>query len=242
MRQTIEIIFEDEELIIVNKPANVLTIPDRHDADKLSVYRFLSDRSEEKIYIVHRLDRETSGILCFAKNETAHRNLSMQFEHKDVQKIYYALIDGVMHDEAGVIDKAIGEHPTIPGKMSISKKGKESLTHYAVKERFKNFTLVEADIKTGRMHQIRIHFQSIGYPLAVDSLYGRRDVFYLSELKQKKFRLGKLEEERPIISRCTLHAFRLSLLHPTTGERIEFEAEPPKDFSAVLSQLRKWGK
>ncbi len=241
MKQPIQIIFEDDDLIIVNKAADVLTIPDRFDTGKLSVYRYLSDRAPEKIYIVHRLDRETSGVLCFAKNEASHRHLSMQFEHKEAQKIYYALLDGVMQEDSGTIDKPIGEHPAIPGKMIVSQKGKESLTLWQAVERFKNFTLVEADIKTGRTHQIRVHFQSIGYPLAVDSLYGRRDAFFLSEVKQKKYRLGKHAEEEPLMSRSSLHAFRLSLNHPVSGKRLTFEAEPPKDFSAVLNQLRKWG-
>jgi 23S rRNA pseudouridine955/2504/2580 synthase/23S rRNA pseudouridine1911/1915/1917 synthase len=126
--------------------------------------------------------------------------------------------------------------------MVIASRGKASLTLYRVMERFRNYTLVEANIKTGRMHQIRVHFQSIGYPLAVDAIYGRTEAFLLSAVKQNKFQLGKEQEERPLISRSTLHAARLAFDHPRTGQRMNFEANLPKDFDAVVKQLRKWGK
>ncbi|MCB0593445.1 MAG: RluA family pseudouridine synthase, partial [Phaeodactylibacter sp.] len=128
-----------------------------------------------------------------------------------------------------------------PGKMTVAKKGKSAVTHYKVAERFRQFTLVEARIETGRTHQIRVHFESIGHPLAVDSLYGRREAFFLSEVKLKRYQLGRDEEERPLMSRMPLHAWKLALEHPHTGERMEFEAPLPKDFAAVLKQLRKWG-
>jgi 23S rRNA pseudouridine1911/1915/1917 synthase len=236
------VIYDDDDLIIVNKPADILSILDRFDTTKPSVVGYLRERYE-KVMTVHRLDRETSGIMVFARNEAAHRNLSMQFEHKDtVQKIYYALLDGVLPNEEGIMDKSIGEHPTIPGKMMATAQGKPSLTLYKVVERFKHYTLAEAEIKTGRTHQIRVHFQSIGYPLAVDAVYGRKASLFLSEIKQNRFRLGKYEEERPLMQRTTLHAFRLQFLHPTTETVVSFEADPPKDFAALLNQLRKWGK
>lgn len=239
-KNVIEIIYEDNDLIIVNKPAEILTIPDRL-GEKPSVVGFLRQHFD-KVMTVHRLDRETSGIICFAKHEAAHRHLSIQFEHKTVQKIYLALLDGNLHTEEGEIDKPIGEHPSVAGKMCVSRLGKPSLTLFRVRARFKHFTLVEANIKTGRTHQIRVHFQSIGYPLAIDALYGRRDGVLLSEVKQKGFRLAKFADEQPIMSRCTLHAFRLELQQPTTGEPLVFEAQPPKDFRALLTQLEKWGK
>ncbi len=240
--KNLEIIYDDDDIIIVNKPADLLTIPDRFAADKLSVSKLLTAQFG-KIFILHRLDRETSGILVFAKNEHAHRNISMQFDHKEgVEKVYYALLNGVLHQESGEIDKPIGENPAVPGKMMItSQLGKPSLTLYRVAERFKNYTLVEADIRTGRTHQIRVHFQCIGYPLAADRLYGTRPELFLSDIKKRGFRLSKETEELPIMARTTLHAFRLSFTHPTTGEKVSFEAPPPKDFTALLKQLRKWG-
>ena len=234
-----ELLHEDEHLLVVNKPAGLLTIPDRA-GNKDSLLGALEKRYG-KVFVVHRLDRETSGILCFARTAEAHRNLSMQFEHHTADKFYYALIDGELHHDEGEIDKPIGEHPVVPGKMAIVKNGKASLTFYRVTERFPHFTLVEVLIKTGRTHQIRVHFQSIGYSLAVDALYGRRPAFYLSEIKGKTYKSGKHSaEERPLMERTSLHAARLRLDHPATGERVEFRTELPKDFAAVLNQLRKW--
>ncbi len=237
---TYELLYEDECLIVVGKPAGLLTIPDRM-GNKDSLLGML-EKKYGKVFVVHRLDRETSGVLCFARTEQAHRHLSMQFERHTTDKFYFALIDGVLHHEEGEIDKPIGEHPTAAGKMTVTNSGKPSLTFYRVAERFKRYTLAEVLIKTGRTHQIRVHFQSIGYSLAVDALYGRRAAFYLSEIKGKSYKSGKhSEEERPLMERTSLHAARLRLDHPVTGERMEFIAELPKDFAAVLSQLRKWG-
>ena len=180
--------------------------------------------------------------MIFAKTAEAHRDLSIQFENHQTSKIYIALLDGVLNHETGEIDKPIAPHSSIAGKMVIAKRGKDSLTLYKVLEKFKHFTLVEAVIKTGRTHQIRVHFQSMGYPLAVDALYGRKASIFLSEIKSKKrFNIGKFEEERPIMSRSTLHAYKLTFRHPSTQEMMSFEAEMPKDFSALLNQLRKWG-
>ena len=233
-----ELIHEDKDVLVVSKPAGLLTIPDRFGNTDSLLEALRKDFGD--VWVVHRLDRETSGILCFARNEAAHRHLSMQFEHHTTDKFYLALVDGVLHHDEGEIDKPIGEHPTIPGKMVVASWGKASLTFFRVRERFKHFTLVEAQLKTGRTHQIRIHFQSIGYPLAVDALYGRRQGFFLSEVKGKKYKSGKYSgEEKPLMSRTSLHAYRLRFDHPVSGERLEFEAPLPKDFNAVLNQLRK---
>ncbi len=236
-----EILHEDADVLVVSKPAGLLTIPDRF-GNKDSLQAIL-ERRYGKVFVVHRLDRETSGLLCFARTEAAHRHLSMQFEHHTADKFYLVLVDGLVHHEEGEIDKPIGPHPSISGKMMISNQGKPSLTFYRVLERFKQFTLLEALIKTGRTHQIRVHFQSIGYALAVDELYGRRPAFFLSEVKGKTYRSGKHSDaERPLMERTSLHASRLRIDHPSTGERLEFQAELPKDFNAVLNQLRKWGQ
>lgn len=234
-----ELIHEDADLLVVHKPAGLLTIPDRSGAQPSLLGQL--EKVYGKVFVVHRLDRETSGILCFARTEAAHRHLSIQMERHTADKYYFALLEGVLHHEEGEIDKPIGEHPRIPGKMAIVHPGKPSLTFYRVAERFKHFTLVEVLIKTGRTHQIRVHFESIGYPLAVDALYGRRPAFFLSEIKGKSYKSGKhSEEERPILDRTSLHSARLRLDHPVTGERMEFKTELPKDFAALLSQLRKW--
>ncbi len=236
-----QILHETSDFIIVNKPADLLSIPDRFLTGKPNVLQQLQAKYGDTIFVCHRIDRETSGIMVFARNEAAHRSINMQFENRTTEKIYYAIVEGVLHETEGEINKPIGTHPTIPNKQIIAKTGKPSLTLFKLIEQFKGYALVEADIKTGRMHQIRVHFQSIGYPLAVDSIYGRKTNFCLSEIKHKKFKLGKyVEDERPLMSRTTLHAFRLVFDDPTTGERLRFEADPPKDFLAMLQQLRKW--
>ena len=237
----LDIVFEDEAVVIVNKPSGMLSIPDRFGLEKDNLLARLRNKFES-IYTVHRLDKETSGILCFARTEEAHKDLSRQFEKRTVKKLYLTLLDGHLHQEAGILDKPIAPHPVIKGKMMIATKGKPSVTHWKVIERFQNYSLVEADIKTGRTHQIRVHFEAMGYPLAVDAVYGRKEAFYVSELKHKRYKSRKFEEERPLISRSILHASKLQLAHPYTKEVMTFEAPLPKDFKAVLQQLRKWGK
>jgi len=237
---TIELIYEDEDFVIVNKPAGMLTIPDRFVPEKENLSNLLSDLMGP-VWVVHRLDRETSGMLCFARNENAHRHLNEQFSNRTVDKVYSVLVEGRPLPPEGAIDKGIAPHPSIPGKMIASAQGKPSLTLYRVVDTFKAFSLVDANIKTGRTHQIRVHFASIGHPLTVDPLYGKRDAFFLSEVKQN-YNKSKREIERPIMERLTLHAARLSLDHPSTGERLTFQCDPPKDFRALLNQLGKWGR
>ena len=235
------IIYEDDDLIIINKPPFVLTIPDRYDPFKPNLLRGLRQQFDQ-VFTVHRLDKETSGVICFAKNEAAHQNLSLQFEKRTVNKTYYALVEGRLKESSGIVNKPIAKSTTKNGKMVINDRGKPSETHYKVVEEFKHFSLLEAAIKTGRTHQIRVHLESIGYPLAIDEIYGRKSAFYLSEVKLKRYHLGKGKEERPLMFRSSLHAYYLELDHPTTKKRMSFKAELPKDFGAVLKQLRKWGK
>ncbi|MCB0649634.1 MAG: RluA family pseudouridine synthase [Saprospiraceae bacterium] len=240
MQKKADIIYQDEDMVVVNKPAGTLTIPGRSLEAGDSLLELLNSEFE-KCYTVHRLDQLTSGVVCFAKTKEAHQNLSMQFQERRVKKIYQVLVEGNLDQDEGEINKPIGQHKTIAGKMTIAPKGKEALTFYKVVERFRNFTYLEADIKTGRTHQIRIHFQSIGHPLVVDSLYGKRDALFLSDIKTRGYRPGQEEEVRPLMQRNTLHAAKLTLFHPTTGNEMTFEAPMPKDFRAVMNQLRKWG-
>jgi 23S rRNA pseudouridine955/2504/2580 synthase/23S rRNA pseudouridine1911/1915/1917 synthase len=234
-----EIVFEDDHILVVEKPAFLLSIPDRFVPEKENLLDLLRQGREE-VFTVHRLDRETSGIMVFAKTREAHRELSMQFEKRTVSKKYLVLVDGRVQDEEGRIELALQENPAKPGTMRVASKGKPSLTLYRVLERFKGYTLLEADIQTGRTHQIRVHFTAIGHPLAVDPIYGQREAFFLSQIKGRKFRLGKFEEERPLMTRTTLHAYRLQFLHPDSGEAVDFQCEWPKDFAALVKQMRKW--
>jgi 23S rRNA pseudouridine1911/1915/1917 synthase len=239
--QKITIVYADDDFVIVNKPPGVLTIPDRFDATKLNLYHHLQLQYGD-IFIVHRLDRETSGIVCFARNEAAHRELNRQFQQREVDKTYCVLVQGVVLADEGRIENYLNEHPNIPGRMIVVKHlGKKSITEWKVAERFKNYTLLDANIKTGRQHQIRVHFMDMGHPLAVDPMYAKKDGLFLSEIK-RKYKAPLIAEELPLMSRLTLHAHHLRLTHPTTGETMEFLAPVPKDFEAILVQLRKWGK
>ncbi|MEL7222450.1 MAG: pseudouridine synthase, partial [Bacteroidota bacterium] len=134
------------------------------------------------------------------------------------------------------------ENPAKPGRMIVAKKGLTAFTSYQVKERFKDFTLLEVSIATGRTHQIRVHLQSIGHPLVADPFYGRRTSFLLSAVKKKKYRQNRNAEERPLLSRTALHAYHLALQHPGSGDQLVKEAPFPKDMRASLQQLTKWNK
>jgi 23S rRNA pseudouridine1911/1915/1917 synthase len=236
-----DLIHEDEHIVVVNKHLQVLSIPDRFRPDIPNIYNLLQDKYGE-IYTVHRLDKDTSGVLCFARTREAHKNLSQQFEKRQTEKIYLALVVGQPYPEEGRIEAALDKHPTKAGLMKVVAKGKPSTTEYKVLEQFKHYSLLECKILTGRMHQIRVHLQHIGTPLAVDPQYGGKEAIFLSEIKQRKFNLSKGTEEQAILSRVPLHALRLELKHPADGNPIAFEAEPPKDIRALLNQLRKWGK
>ncbi len=241
-KNTFDILYEDDQLVLVNKPPLLLSIPDRFTPEKPNLYHLLQQQFGN-IYIVHRLDRETSGLLCFAKTEAAHKSLSQQFEKRTVEKVYWVLCEGVFSSGEGRIDLGIAPHPTKNGEMVTSEKGKSALTTYRVLETFRSFSLVEAQIHTGRTHQIRVHFKAIGHPLAVDPIYNpNREALYLSAFKRKKFNLGKNKEERPLLSRTSLHAFRLSFDHPQNQKRLTLEAPLPKDLHASLKQLEKWGR
>jgi 23S rRNA pseudouridine1911/1915/1917 synthase len=234
-----EIVFADEAILIISKPADFLTIPDRFDPGLPSVLGFLRKQLGEQVFIVHRLDRETSGVMCFARTAEAHRNLSLQFEKREVDKRYLAIVEGRFREEEGSVDAPLEPNPQQGGTMRVGRDGKPSRTDWKVLEQFKDHALVECKIHTGRMHQVRVHMAYIGHPLSVDPLYGRQGAFYLSDIK-KRYKISKQQdEELPIMSRTTLHAHQLTLQHPVSGEPLVFEVEPPKDFRALLNQLRK---
>lgn len=241
-KQKLDICYQDDDLILLNKPAGLLSVPDRYDADRLNLKHLLNDQLEGETFAVHRLDRDTSGIICYARNAEAHRHLSQQFTERSVTKKYLALVEGYVRDETGEIDRFLLENPAKPGRMIVAKKGLTAFTSYQVKERFKDFTLLEVSIATGRTHQIRVHLQSIGHPLVADPFYGRRTSFLLSAVKKKKYRQNRNAEERPLLSRTALHAYHLALQHPGSGDQLVKEAPFPKDMRASLQQLTKWNK
>ena len=235
-----EVIFEDDDLLVANKPSGITTIPDRFG--KYVSLQGLLEKQYGKLFVVHRIDRDTSGIVCFAKNEAAHRHLSMQFQHHEVQKFYKAFVQGKMPYATGDIDGPIAEHPGKPGAMMVSKQGKEALTIFEVEEEFKHVSLLNIEIKTGRTHQIRVHMKHIGHPIVCDDVYGNTAPILLSSIKRKKFKLAKAEdEERPLLNRLALHAWKLSF-GDTNGTRVELEAPVSKDLKALLQQFEKWIK
>ena len=231
------IIFENDDFVAVNKESGILTIPDRHDETQLSLYKLLTQKYG-KIFIVHRLDRDTSGLILFAKNEATHKYLSQLFEQRNIEKNYLGIVRGSMPANKGSINEPIAEHPYHKGEMTISKKGKPSLTDYEVLEDYGIYSLVQFDIHSGRTHQIRVHTKSIGHPIICDTVYGDSKPILLSSFK-KKYKLSQHdEEERPIINRLGLHSQSVSF---TDQRHIKYTLEAPltKDMKALLQQLKK---
>jgi 23S rRNA pseudouridine1911/1915/1917 synthase len=230
-----EVIFENDYMIALNKSSGLLSIPDR-EGKEISLKQLLQEKYGE-IFTVHRLDKATSGVIVFAKDESTHKQLSQLFENRETEKIYYGLVHGSVSPTNGKIEEPIAQHPSGNGKMLIHIKGKPSLTEYEVLEDFKRFTWVKFKILTGRTHQIRVHAQFMGHSIVCDELYGDGQPFFLSSIK-KKYNLSKSElEERPILSRLALHS--ASLQFNLNNTNYFFEAPVPKDLKALLQQLRK---
>ncbi|WP_037351705.1 RluA family pseudouridine synthase [Sediminibacterium salmoneum] len=233
---SIDIILETPDFVAVNKPSGLLSIPDR-----MGVEISLKDLLKQKygqIYTVHRLDKDTSGIIIFAKNETSHKALSALFESREMEKFYLGLVQGQMMNPSGSIDAAIMEHPGKTTKMMTHVKGKPSLTDYEVQEQFRLYSWVRFQIHTGRTHQIRVHMHHIGHSIVCDEIYGDPKPVLLSSIK-KNFKLAKVaEEEKPILSRLALHSSQLNFSYE--GVAYSLEAPLPKDLRAVLQQLKKW--
>ena len=233
-----EILYEDSHLVVVNKPAGVLTIPDRWDKTKISLLGILNETLRSSLRLVHRLDKETSGLILFAKDVESQREISRQFENHEILKTYVALVEGEVKEPSGKIELPLEEDPQHLGMTRVDeKRGKPSITSYEVMEKFRSFTLLRIHPLSGRTHQIRVHLAAIGYPLAVDGLYGRCPAIFLSELKPKFKK--KNEGEKPLISRLTLHAGGLHFKN-MDGREITLETPLPKDFTVTLKYLRKF--
>jgi len=222
----LDIVYEDDDLLVINKPQGLVTHPSQGtpDGTLVNAIMFHSDRlssinGDIRPGIVHRLDKNTSGLLVVAKTDKAHLSLSKQIETKTAVRQYVALVDGNIKEDEGKIEQPIGRNPKDRKLMAVVKDGRYALTYYKVLERFGKYTLVEYTLKTGRTHQIRVHSKFINHPVVGDVDYGGSNVFKLN---------GQL-----------LHAFRLSFDHPITGERLTFEAPLPDYFQQVLSKLRK---
>lgn len=229
----LDIIFEDDDLLVLNKPAGIVMHPGAGHREHTLVNALLAHcknlsgiGGKERPGIVHRLDKETSGVLVVAKNDATHRDLSRQFAARTMTKIYLALVAGTLRKSSGVIDKAIARHPVHRQRMSIAQRqGRSAKTEYRVlrsgissegraSARPAGMSLVECILHSGRTHQIRVHLHHLGHPVLGDKLYG-----------------GKRAGDFP---RQMLHAWRLAFRHPKTGEQMSFEAPIPRDFAEVL--------
>lgn len=236
-----QVLFMDAALVVVDKPAGLLTVPGRSREPFLA--ENLRGRSglpaDEPFHTVHRLDREASGVVVFARTPEAQRLLSERFGARRVEKSYLALVNGYVTRDGEVdLPIAANENGT---RAEVSKRhGKDSVTRYVIQERFPGLTLLECRPLTGRLHQIRVHLSAIGFPLAVDPLYGGASALFLSRFKPGYKPSGR-HEERPLIDRLTLHAARIAFEHPEGTGTVTFEAPLPKDFRATLAQLRRLG-
>ncbi|CAN5178905.1 RluA family pseudouridine synthase [soil metagenome] len=232
----VHVIYETHDFIAVNKPSGILSIPDRFDDTKFSLYKYLQSKYDQ-IYIIHRLDKETSGLILFAKNANTHAYFSEIFEKRKVVKYYLGIVVGSLTVTQGNIHEAIAEHQYHKGVMVLSKKGKPSVTHFEVLQDFGIFSLVKFQIETGRTHQIRVHMKYAGHPIVADTIYGDGKPVMVSSFK-KKYRVNKDEEERPLLNRLALHSFQLKF-QDNSGEQRLLECELAKDMKALSQQLKK---
>jgi 23S rRNA pseudouridine1911/1915/1917 synthase len=231
----LDVLFEDDALLVLNKPAGLVVHPSAGHEEHTLVNALLHHCAGQlsgiggvmRPGIVHRLDKETSGCIVVAKNDDTHVALSAQFAGRTVRKIYHAIVCGEMQRDQGEIRAAIARHPSHRKRMAVSEgAGREARTSYRVLEPLRGATLVEATLHTGRTHQIRVHFQHLGFPLFGDAVYGQRQNRRFEEL----FGLAA--------PRVMLHASQLGFVHPRTGERVDFEAPRPPDFEDALKALR----
>lgn len=230
---SLDVAYEDDDLIVVDKPKGMVVHPAPGNYTGTLVNALLyhckslaSLGAPLRPGIVHRLDKDTSGLLVVAKNDSAYQSLAKQIKNRTVEKTYVALVHGVIKNNEGVIEARMGRHPVHRKKMAVIERPKtkdqrlktrEAITYYKVLERFKNYTLVEVKIKTGRTHQIRVHMSHIGHPVAGDKTYGKK-------------------KEELAVSGQLLHAARLGFIHPGTGKYLEFEAEMPEEMRNTIDQ------
>lgn len=222
----IDVVYEDSDLLVINKASGMVVHPApghySHTLVNALLYRFqISGGEKNRPGIVHRLDKDTSGLMMVAKGEKTHEKLSRMIANKEVERHYLAIVDGVIKHDTGTIDAPIGRDANNRQKMAVTDvHGKEAVTHFRVLETFSNHTLVECILETGRTHQIRVHMAYIGHPVSNDPLYGRG----------KSTEFGQM-----------LHSKSIKFKHPTTGKELFFEVDPPKEFLEKLEKLRENG-
>ncbi len=233
----LQIVFEDEHMLVINKPAGMVTHPGAgvNSGTLVNAVLYHCQGSLSSIGgvvrpgIVHRLDKDTSGLIMVAKSDIAHKGLSEQLQSKQAKRTYLALLEGVPKVQSGTVDAPIGRHPLKRKEMTIVKegqRGRSAVTHYLVVKNFSKFTLVECRLETGRTHQIRVHMASLNLPVAGDIVYNRKT----SGSLEARHKLG--------LQGQALHATRLSFIHPVTKLLLEFQAELPQDFEQLLAKLK----
>lgn len=232
----VPIIFEDEHILIVNKPPDMSVHSTNPWGKNDLIQQLRRQHKDNELFLAHRIDRETSGIVLISRSRAVSRRLGDAFSGRDIEKEYTALVFGTVESDKGTIDLPIcpDEKSTVKIKMTTgNENGAHALTDYMVLNRFKEFTLVRAMPKTGRQHQIRVHFSAIGHPLVGDKIY-KDERFFLKFIKD-----GFTEElgKELILSRHALHASGLSFIHPVTGIRLKVEAELPEDLRAIIKNL-----
>jgi len=237
--QHLDILHLDERMVAVNKPAGLPVVPLRSGRGA-SLRGLLAGHLGERPYVVHRIDRDTSGVVLFARDSETHRALSRMFERREVEKTYLAVVRGNPSPAQGTIELPLERDPHNPTRMTVVRKGgKPSRTDYRTLESYGGYAFLEVRPVTGRMHQVRVHLAAIGHPLAVDPIYGGAEAVYLSEFK-RDYRRKKSCRERPLISRLSLHACAVRLRHPLTGvDAVLFEAPLPHDLDVLLKQLSR---
>lgn len=232
----LNIIAETENWVTINKPSGLLSIPDREQT-AVSLKELLQ-KKYGNIFTVHRLDRDTSGIIIFAKNENTHKYLSQLFEAHKVEKYYQGIVHGTPSQPAGSIDMPIAEHHVHKGRMVTHARGKAAQTDYMLLQGFGKYSLLQFQIHTGRTHQVRVHAKHIGHPIVCDELYGDGKPVLVSAIK-RNYKLSKNEsEEKPILARLGLHAHQLIFMD-ADGKQYSLEAPLPKDMRALLQQMEK---
>lgn len=232
----------DGAIVAIDKPAGLAILPGK-GFEQESAYQAVWSMVREagqRPRIVHRLDKGTSGVLVFARTAEAQAALGRQFEERTVRKVYRAFVRGRVASAGGVVESPIGPDGRRPGAQAVRAGGRPALTRYRVVARFRRFSDLEVEPESGRTHQIRVHLSSIGHPLIVDPLYGSDEPLYLSGFKPD-YRSRPEAPERPLLDRTPLHACRLELDHPATGERLGLEAPLPRDMAITLRKLEKWG-
>jgi RluA family pseudouridine synthase len=237
MPSPLPIIYSDESLLAIDKPAGILSIPDHWDPELPDAVTELK-AAWGKLFVVHRLDKDTTGVLLFAKNAEAHQALGAAFESRSVSKTYQALVRGLPS-----WDETVCELPLMPDGDRLHRTvitahhGKRSVTAFTVLARYKDYALVEARPETGRTHQVRVHLSALGHPCVSDPLYGDGQALLLSKLKRRW--KGDLFDEHPLLSRAALHALAAEFPHPKSGVTLRLEAPLPKDMRATIAQLEK---